>query len=77
MISRRGLAGCIGTIVTADTTRGYALMIKHTGGKTGGDMAGGTVFRGRDMVQRLASGGHAVVARRAIINDASMIEHCV
>lgn len=42
------------TVVTTFTAIGDASMIKHTGGKTAGDMAHGTIVCGGNMIRRLA-----------------------
>ena len=54
MVRCRIFAGGKYTVVTSVTTRCHALVIEHAGGKTGGNMAHGTVFRGGNMICRLA-----------------------
>ena len=54
MVCRRIFAGGKYAVVTSVTTRCHALVIEHAGGKTGGNMAHGTVFRGGNMICRLA-----------------------
>ena len=63
------------TVVTTVAAIGNALMIKHTGGETGGDMAHRAIFCGGNMIYRLADRRHTIMARCAVIHDTRMIEH--
>ena len=64
-----------GAVVAACTTAGHAGVIKHAAGEAGGDVTHRAIFAGRDVSGRFARGIGSIVAGRAVIHDARVIEH--
>ena len=75
MVDRRILTGSKLSVVTPFAAVAHTGVVKHPAGKTGSDMAHGTIFRGGYMVDRLAKGRRTVVARGAVIHDPRVIEY--
>ena len=75
MVYRRIFARGVLAIMAANTICCYPLVIKYPGNKTCGHMAHGTVFRGENMVCRLADSRCVIVAGSTVVHDTGVVEY--
>ena len=75
MVCRRFLTRSILTVVTTFASTGNALVIKHTGGETGGVMTHPAILGGGNVRGRFTHSRRTVMAASAITGDVLVIEN--